>query len=45
MSVESLFAPLQIKNLKLKNRFVLAPMSRYQNDGGIPNDDFVEYHR
>ena len=45
MSVESLFAPLQIKNLHLKNRFVLSPMSRYQNDGGIPNNDFVEYHR
>jgi len=26
MSVESLFAPLQIKNLKLRNRFVLAPI-------------------
>lgn len=45
MSVESLFEPLKIKNLDLKNRFVLAAMSRYQNDGGIPNDDFVEYHR
>ena len=45
MSIESLFTPLKIKNLELKNRFVLAPMSRYQNDDGIPNDDFVEYHR
>ena len=45
MSVESLFEPLKIKNLVLKNRFVMAPMSRYQNDGGIPNDDFIEYHR
>ncbi len=45
MSVESLFKPVTIKNLTLKNRFVLAPMSRYQNDGGIPNRDFAEYHR
>ena len=45
MSVASLFAPLQIKNLHLKNRLVMAPMSRYQNDGGVPNDDFIEYHR
>jgi len=45
MPIESLFKPLKLKNLELKNRFVLAPMSRYRNDGGIPNDDFVEYHR
>ena len=45
MSIESLFEPLKIKNLLLKNRFVMAPMSRYQNNGGIPNDDFIEYHR
>lgn len=45
MSIESLFEPLQIKNLYLKNRFVMAPMSRYQNEGGIPNDEFIEYHR
>ena len=45
MPIESLFEPLQIKNLKLKNRFVLAPVSRYQNEGGVPNTEFVEYHR
>ena len=45
MPIESLFTPLRIKNLELRNRFVLAPMSRYRNDNGIPNDDFVEYHR
>jgi 2,4-dienoyl-CoA reductase-like NADH-dependent reductase (Old Yellow Enzyme family) len=45
MSVEALFEPLQIKNLHLKNRIVMSPMSRYQNAGGIPNDDFAEYHR
>lgn len=45
MSIESLFQPLKIKNLELKNRFVMAAMSRYRNDGGIPNDEFVEYHR
>lgn len=45
MPVESLFQPFTIKNLTVKNRFVLAPMSRYKNDDGIPNDDFAEYHR
>lgn len=45
MSIEALFEPFTVKNLTLKNRFVLAPMSRYNNDDGIPNDDFVEYHR
>ena len=23
----------------------MAPVSRYNNDGGIPCDDFIEYHR
>ncbi|MDC0598607.1 NADH:flavin oxidoreductase [Gammaproteobacteria bacterium] len=45
MSIESLFEPFSIKNLHLKNRFVLAAMSRYKNTGGIPNADFADYHR
>ena len=45
MPVASLFQSFAIKNLQLQNRFVLAPMSRYQNEGGIPNADFAEYHR
>lgn len=45
MPIDSLFQPFTIKGLTLKNRFVLAPMSRYQNDGGIPNAAFAEYHR
>lgn len=45
MTIESLFQPLSIKNLTLKNRFVLAPMSRYHNEGGNPGAEFIDYHR
>ena len=45
MGVESLFEPFSCKNLQLKNRFVMAPMSRYQNEGGIPNNDYAQYHQ
>ena len=45
MGIESLFDPFTLKKLTLKNRFVMSAMSRYKNTGGIPNDDFVEYHK
>lgn len=44
-SIDPLFRPIKIKNLELKNRFVLAPMSRYHNEGGIPTEEFAEFHR
>ena len=45
MAIDCFFEPVKIKNLNLKNRFVMAPMSYYKNIGGVPNDEFVEYHR
>ncbi len=45
MGIESLFEPFTIKNLELKNRFVMAPMSYYKNLGARPNDEFAQYHR
>ncbi|MDD3005013.1 FAD-dependent monooxygenase [Flavobacterium sp.] len=31
------FTPFQIKNLKLENRIVMAPMGQYQAENGLPN--------
>jgi 2,4-dienoyl-CoA reductase-like NADH-dependent reductase (Old Yellow Enzyme family) len=42
--MQVLFQPFTLKNLTLKNRLVLAPMSRYQNAGGIPNAAFADFH-
>jgi len=41
---EVLFAPFTIKNLTLKNRLLLAPMSRYQNEGGIPDMPLARFY-
>jgi NADPH2 dehydrogenase len=39
-----LFAPIEIKNLKSKNRIVMAPMCQYQAENGFANDwHFVHY--
>jgi 2,4-dienoyl-CoA reductase-like NADH-dependent reductase (Old Yellow Enzyme family) len=44
MNAESLFRPFSLKSLTLKNRFVMAPMSRYFATGGIPVADSVAYY-
>lgn len=41
----SLFRPLTIKSLKLKNRFVMAPMTRSFSPGGVPTNDVADYYR
>ena len=43
-SADSLFTPIQIKSLKLKNRFVMAPMTRSFSPNGIPTDDVTQYY-
>ncbi len=43
MGIDSLFAPFVIKNLHLKNRFVMSPMSRYSCPGGVPNEELLAY--
>jgi len=44
MKSESLFKPFSLKSLTLKNRFVMAPMSRYFAKGGIPVAESVAYY-
>lgn len=44
MSTESLFKPFQYKNLQLKNRIVMAPMTRAQSDNGVPTQQIAEYY-
>lgn len=42
--VSPLFRPFQIRGLELKNRIVMAPMTRSRSPGGFPNDDNVAYY-
>lgn len=44
MSTESLFKPFSYKNLQLKNRIVMAPMTRAQSDDGVPTQNIVDYY-
>jgi 2,4-dienoyl-CoA reductase-like NADH-dependent reductase (Old Yellow Enzyme family) len=40
-----LFEPVKIGGLELKNRIVMAPMTRYFSPEGIPGLDVAEYYR
>jgi 2,4-dienoyl-CoA reductase-like NADH-dependent reductase (Old Yellow Enzyme family) len=42
--VSPLFRPFSIRGLELKNRIVMAPMTRSRSPGGFPNDDNVGYY-
>lgn len=44
MSAESLFRPFELKSLKLKNRLVMAPMTRSFSPGGVPGADVAAYY-
>ena len=39
-----LFDPYTLKNTFLRNRVVMAPMTRSQSPGGIPTDEVVNYY-
>lgn len=43
--LDVLFQPLSIKSLSLKNRVVMAPMTRTFSENGIPSDDVAQYYR
>ncbi|MEU1984452.1 12-oxophytodienoate reductase [Nocardia sp. NPDC019395] len=43
--LEPLYTPFAGSSLTLRNRFVMAPMTRESSPGGIPNDENVEYYR
>ncbi len=45
MSLETLFKPLRIKSMELRNRFVMAPMTRSFSPGGVPTADVAAYYR
>jgi 2,4-dienoyl-CoA reductase-like NADH-dependent reductase (Old Yellow Enzyme family) len=44
MTISSLFEPLSIKRLQLKNRFVMAPMTRAFSPNGIPTAEVAAYY-
>lgn len=44
-SPEPLFKPYSLKSLNLKNRIVMAPMTRYFSPTGAPGDDVARYYR
>ena len=39
-----LFEPYKLKGLILRNRLVMAPMTRNKSPGGIPTDEVVAYY-
>lgn len=41
----NLLKPFELKSLLLKNRIVMAPMTRRFSPGGIPGPDVAEYYR
>lgn len=43
--VSPLFRPYTLRGLELKNRIVMAPMTRGQSPGGVPNANNVGYYR
>lgn len=44
MSLDALFAPFTYKNLHLKNRIVMAPMTRAFSDNGVPTQQIADYY-
>ena len=42
--VTPLFRPFRIRGMELKNRIVMAPMTRARSPSGVPNDDNVAYY-
>jgi 2,4-dienoyl-CoA reductase-like NADH-dependent reductase (Old Yellow Enzyme family) len=43
--VSALFEPFHIKSLSLKNRIVMAPMTRSSAPGGVPGETNAAYYR
>ena len=43
--LEALFRPFRLKSLELKNRVVMAPMTRSFSTGGVPGEDVAAYYR
>jgi N-ethylmaleimide reductase len=45
MKDNTLFSPLKVGSMELKNRMVMAPMTRCRAIGNIPNDLIAEYYQ
>ncbi|MCW3473496.1 NADH:flavin oxidoreductase [Limobrevibacterium gyesilva] len=45
MNVDALFRPFSLKSLNLKNRFVMAPMTRSFSPAGVPTPEVAAYYR
>ena len=45
MSLDTLFRPLQIKSMRLKNRIAMAPMTRSFSPGGVATAEVAAYYR
>jgi len=45
MSSNTLFSPFSLKSLQLKNRIVMAPMTRSFSPNGVPGTDVAAYYR
>jgi 2,4-dienoyl-CoA reductase-like NADH-dependent reductase (Old Yellow Enzyme family) len=45
MSTDSLFRPFSLKSLNLKNRIVMAPMTRSFSPNGVPTETVAAYYR
>jgi len=45
MNSQHLFQPFHLKSLELKNRIVMAPMTRSFSPGGVPTSEVTEYYR
>lgn len=43
--MNALFAPFTLKNLRLPNRIVMAPMTRSFSPGGVPGENVAAYYR
>ena len=44
MSAAALFRPFACKTLTLKNRILMAPMTRSFSPGGVPTPEVAEYY-
>lgn len=44
-NTDILFRPFQVKSLSLKNRIVMAPMTRSFSPEGVPGEDVAAYYR
>lgn len=44
MDASALFEPFTLKSLRLPNRVVMAPMTRYGSPGGVPGADVARYY-